>query len=426
MGELPADRFDVAIVGAGLAGLTAALKLRDDGLSVCVLEEAEDVGGRLQTEERAGFLLDRGFQVFLTSYPEPRQWLDFPKLQLMRFVPGALVRKDGQFHRFADPWRRPSALWSLLRSPVGTFADKLKIARMRRRVCRSTTEALYETPDHTTIQALRGQGLSESIIESFFRPFLGGVFLDHELTTSSRLCDFVFRHFALGDATLPSQGMQAIPRQLADKLSPEQLHLATPVGRLTDEGVMLADGRRVESRITLVATNAVSAQAMLPKCDFEKRQRSVACLYFAADRPPVEEPILILNGEGRGPVNNMCVPSQVAPTYAPPGSSLISVTVLATSSKHLVSLEREVRDQLKLWFGGDVLRWEHLKTDWIPEALPRQAAPALTPVVKPPQVSDRVFVCGDHRHTASIQGAMESGRLAAQAITQKLRISVAS
>lgn len=108
----------------------------------------------------------------------------------------------------------------------------------------------------------------------------------------------------------------------------------------------------------------------------------MACLYFAATKPPLEEPILVLNGEGRGPVNNLSVPSQVASTYAPPGSSLISVTVLATSSQYLSSLKRELRDQLKLWFGSQVLRWEHLRTDWIPEALPRQASPALTPVIK--------------------------------------------
>ena len=412
------EAVDVVIIGAGLAGLTCALRLHEAGRTVRLLEAADAVGGRVRTDRHEGFLLDRGFQVFLTSYPEAQRWLDYPALRLKPFCAGALVRYGGRFHRFVDPWRSPRDLLAVALSPVASLGDKLRIFRLRRSVCRGSLAALYERPEQTTAQALRDAGFSERIVERFFRPFLGGVFLDRELNTSSRMFEFVFRMFSLGEATLPSDGMQSIPQQLAARLPSETVQLRTAVDAVSDDGVRLSSGEKVLAGAVVVATDATRAQQLLPDQPFARRQHGVGCLYFAAERPPVEEPILVLNGDGQGPINNLCVPSQIAPSYAPPGQSLVSVTVVISRLDDEPALRQSVLEQSRQWFGRQVGSWRHLRTDWIPAALPAQDPPALSPVIKPQLVRPGRFVCGDHRHTASIQGAMESGRLAAEDILQ--------
>lgn len=125
---------DVVIVGAGLAGLSCACQLTRDGLSSMLIEASDGIGGRARTDEVNGFLLDRGFQVLLTEYPEAKRVLDYPALRLHSFEPGALIRTNGKFHRVADPWRLPSAMLSTLSAPVGTVADKLSLGKLRQRL----------------------------------------------------------------------------------------------------------------------------------------------------------------------------------------------------------------------------------------------------------------------------------------------------
>lgn len=408
------NQWDVIVVGAGLAGLTCARRLNELGASICVLEAATRVGGRVVTDRFDGFLLDRGFQVFLTSYPEAQRWLDFDSLALKPFHAGALVRLGGKFHPFADPWRRPQDALRVAFSPIATWGDKLKVAALRGQVCQGTLEDLFSHPEETTDAKLRREGFSEKVLEHFFRPFLGGIFLDRSLQTSSRMFEFVFRMFAQGKATLPRDGMQAIPEQLASRLAPGTIRFESPVSSLTTNGVQLASGETLSASKLVIATDARTAAHLLPDQTINQSSRHVACLYFAAKEAPVSGPWLVLNGEGAGPINNLCVPSEVAPSYAPEGQALVSCTVLEVTEPN-EELVQDVKSQLVDWFGPRANDWRHLRTDWIPEALPDQSPPALSPVIKPTKVSDTLYVCGDHRHTASIQGAMESGRLAAEA-----------
>lgn len=216
---------DVLIVGAGLSGLCCARQLRQQGVRCLVLEASSGVGGRIRTDIVDGFRLDRGFQVFLTSYPEAKAILDYQALDLKPFLPGALIRYDGRFHEMTDPWRRPSSAIRSLFSPIGSITDKFRIARFRSRLLRGSIYDRFRDPETTSLQALQDAGFSPSIIERFFRPFLGGIFLDSELRTSSRMLNFVFRMFSLGKACLPAEGMEAIPRQLAAALSPDSIRL---------------------------------------------------------------------------------------------------------------------------------------------------------------------------------------------------------
>ncbi len=409
------EELDAIIVGAGIAGLTCAEELCSRERKVLVLESEPTPGGRISTDELDGFLLDRGFQVFLTAYPEAQRKLDYGKLRLHNFEPGALVWRDGTFHRFSDPWRRPRHLLATAFSPVATFADKLRLAKLRRDTTRGDLARLYERPELPTIDLLRQRGFSPIVVEQFFRPFLGGVFLDHDLTTSSRLCEFVFRMFSSGDAALPAGGMRALPHQLADRLPAGVLRLGTCVKSAGKGSVELASGERLCAKRIVLATEEPIVARLTGEQSTGGSNRA-ACVYFAADRPPLEEPILMLNGEGRGPVNNLCVPSQVAPSYAPPGQSLISVTALQWTDA--ATLHGEVRDQLREWFGPVVDSWRHLRTYPIEYALPRQTPPALDPVAKGARLAEGVYRCGDYCDTASINGAMAAGRRAAEAVIE--------
>jgi hypothetical protein len=303
-------------------------------------------------------------------------------------------------------------------SPIGSLADKLRVGRLRSRVLRGTLEDRFRDPETTTLEALRTAGFSDLMIEQFFRPFLGGIFLEADLHTSSRMFEFVFRMFSQGNACLPALGMGMIPEQLYSTLNPEQVRLGTEVARVDSGSVQLASGETLSAPAIVVAVEGDTAARLLGH-SIPTAAQGVTCMYFATDRPPVAEPILVLNGEGRGPVNNLCVPSMIAPAYAPPHQHLISATVLGTAIDD-APLQSMVRTQLTEWYGATVSTWRHLRTYRIAYALPRQVPPHLSAPERPVRWQPHVYVCGDHRDNASIQGAMVSGRRAAEAVLEDL------
>lgn len=415
MGSLESE---VIIVGAGPAGLGCARRLHEAGISFRILEARGAVGGRLRTDTTMdGFRLDRGFQVLLTAYPEVRRLLDYGALDLRPFVPGALVRYAGRFHRLTDPWRRPSL--GALFSPIGSLADKLRVARLRRRVLSGSLADLAARPERTTIDSLAAHGFSPAMIERFFRPFLGGVFLERELTTSSRMFEFVFRMFAEGDTALPASGMGAVAEGLAGALPEGAVRLRSPVARVSPGGrVTLETGEEFEATSVVIATEGPAAARLLARA-VERRWHGVTCLYYAADREPIAEPILVLDGDGRGPVNNLCVPSAVSPAYAPPGAALVSATVLGVPGEGDDVLDDAVRGQLGGWFGRAAVKgWRRLRVYRIDQALPDQSPgrAGMRPVDA--RVGPGLYAAGDHMDSASINGALSSGRRAAETILE--------
>jgi phytoene dehydrogenase-like protein len=213
--------------------------------------------------------------------------------------------------------------------------------------------------------------------------------------------------------------MQAIPLQLADRLPPNTVRLNSPVASVDDGGVTLVSGERIDAQAVIVATEEPAAARLLG-LPVPEKWCGTRCLYFAADKPPLEQAMLVLNGDQAGLINNLCVPSQVAPAYAPAGSALISVTVPGRPQLNESALIQSVREELIAWFGEEVRHWRHLRTYAIDYALPSRKAGSLSPVAKPNRVAGRKLVCGDAWETASINGALRSGRLAAEAVLPML------
>jgi len=402
-------KAEVVIIGAGLAGLTCARRLHETGRECVVLEAAATSGGCVRTEWVDGFRLDRGFQVFLTGYPEARRWLDYDKLDFKAFNPGALVRLDDGMHRVSDPFRRPGQLWATLCAPVGSLADKLRIATLRSRASRGSLDELFARPETTALEALRAHGFSEKMIERFMRPWLGGIFLERELTTSSRVLDFVFRMFAQGDTVVPAAGMQAIPKQLAAGLPAGAVRLGAPVSAIEGRGVRLATGEYLEAKEIVVAAGATAAR-LLPEIA-PPGWRSTVTLYFDAERSPVGEGTLVLNGTRGGRVNNVAVMSDVAPLYAPTGRALIAASIIGDAAEDDAALCSLVKAELAAWWGPEVMAWRGLKVMRI-----RQALPARVPLAQVMPLRPGLWVCVDQHHTTSIDGAMRSGRETADAI----------
>jgi len=407
---------DVIIVGGGIAGLTAAKTLQERGVDWQLLEASDDVGGRIRTDIVDGFRLDRGFQVLLTAYPEAQALLNYEGLQLRTFDPGALIRLDNGFTRFVDPTRRPLSAVSTALSPAATLRDKLLTVAMKRRSRKMPLSDIFSENEQSAIKWLNDFGFSSCIIERFFRPFFGGVFLEPALETSTRMLDFTFSMFNSGAAAIPALGMQEIPRQLASRMPPGRIRLNCPVASIDGVDVILTSGERLAAQSVILAVEEPAAAKLLPEIPYPETQRSVGCVYFRCRKSPVEQPILVLNGTGSGPVNNLSVPSLVAPDYAPEGQHLVSATVLDRHSDDLASLESRVVAQMRDWFGNSVEEWQHLRTYHIGYALPDQSPGRQDARGETACLRDNLILCGDFREHGSIQGAMQSGRRAADLV----------
>ena len=404
------------VIGGGLAGINCARNLEIAGHDYRLLEATGRLGGRMKTDEYRGFLLDHGFQVFLSAYPEAMQVLDYERLELQPFMPGSIIRINQSFQKVVDPANQPFQALGSLFAPLGSLQDKFKLASLRSKIMNQAPEAIFSSKKGlTTYQYLRAQGFSEKIIDRLFRPFLGGIYLSRELETAAQMLEFVFRMFSEGDTCVPANGIQAIPLQLAENIPAEKLMLNHAVRQIDGNELILSSGETLSADNIVVATESPQADRLLNLPAIDAGQHSTTCLYFSTGgEPPTRDRLLILNGNHDGPINSIAVMSQVAPRYAPPGKHLMAVSLVGPPPAEPLS---QVIEQLKSWYKPAYIdQWEHLATYQVSHGLPDKSPAHFLRDPLAFNLPDNYFLCGDHLATASQNGALASGRLAAERV----------
>ncbi|MFD7137239.1 NAD(P)/FAD-dependent oxidoreductase [Streptomyces sp. NPDC059894] len=456
----PTYQADVVVVGAGVAGLSAAQRLNSAGVTTVVLEAAPCVGGRMATEKVDGFRLDRVGQLLSTAYPELALTPGLDALVLRPFAPGVLLHSDGRHHRagaqagaggargalhavralasaprpgalprsragasraVALPGRRPGAPWQTgvpprvrAGAPLGTAVDQARLGAALTRLAATPAERLLRRREVPAAEALAARGLPARTIDGFLRPLLAALLCDPDLTTSSRCADLALRAFAAGRLCLPEGGAEVLPELLARTLPPGTVHTGVRVTSVSTTSVTTAEHGTFRCRAVLVATDARTAAELLPGLrvpDFHP----VTVLHHTTDEPPSTGASLLLDADRGGPVAHTTVTSRVDPSRAPAGRTLVSSTVLGTPPP---GVDTAVRMHLSRLYGTSTTRWETLAVHHTPEAVPTMRAPH--DLRRPVRLLAGLYVCGDHRDTSTVQGALHSAHRASAAILSDL------
>lgn len=409
----------ITIIGAGLSGLTAAVYLHQKNYQVQLIEASDRVGGRIKTDCIDGFRLDRGFQVLLTDYPETKALLDYQKLNLKPFIPGATVLFEGGQFDIADPFRRPTALFGTLFAPVGSLKDKVQTFWLKLKLVRLSNSAIFKQPETDTYSQLKRYGFSQKMIDRFYKPFFSGIFLENELTTSSNMFDFVMKQFSTGDAAIPELGMEEIPKQLAALLPENSIQFETKVTAIENNTIYLENGSEMNSDIIVIATEATGLAGNYI-AQQKQQSHSVTTVYFEATKAPTNQAVVILNAsENKKWVNNLTVMSNISNKYAPDGKVLLSISYNGIPEIDDTIVAENMKAELKQWYGNQVDDWKMLKTYRIQYALPNQDSVSDELTKTDMKINDNIFICGDHLMNGSINAAMKSGRLVAALIDEK-------
>ncbi|MGW3151019.1 NAD(P)/FAD-dependent oxidoreductase [Streptomyces sp. NPDC001177] len=429
----PVYQADVVIVGAGIAGLSAAHRLTSAGVTTAVLEAAPYVGGRMSTEKVDGFRLDRIGQLLSTSYPELRLTPGLEALVLRPFAPGVLLHHDGRRHRAGAPAGGGSARGALhavralasaprgsaaspvrTGAPMGSAVDQARLGVALARIAATPVERILARPELPAAQALAVRGVPARTIDGFLRPLLAALLCDPELRTSSRCADLALRAFASGRLSVPEGGAEALPELLARALPPGTVHTGVRATSISTTSVTTAEHGEIPCRAVLLATDARAAAVLLPGLrvpDFHP----VTVVHHTTDEPLGTGASLLLDADRGGPVAHTAMVSAVDPSRAPAGRALVSSTVLGTPPE---GVDTAVRMHLSRLYGTSTRRWETLAVHHTAEAVPVMRPPH--DLRRPVRLLAGLYVCGDHRDTSTVQGALHSAHRAAAAILADL------
>lgn len=408
-----ADQADVVVVGAGLSGLACTARLQRSGIEARLLEAADDVGGRVRTEVIDGHLCDVGFQLLNPAYPAVKELVDLEALHLQPFAAGVRVRRGDTVATLGDPRREPRLLAATLRSGLVRPRELAGMARWAAPVL-AGEKRIMGREDVTLAQSLDAAGVRGPLRQHVLEPFLSGVLADDTGATSARVVRLLIRWFLLGTPALPRDGMRALPAQLAAELQrPAETGTRVLGVDPTAAGVTVrTPAGSIDARVVVVATDAHDA-GTLGAVPTGRPMSGLVTWWFSTPTGMPQDRLLLVDGD-RGPVVNTAVVSAAAPSYAPPGRDLVQVTTLAGAG---LSDAAALAEAGRLW-RTDVTGWDLMTRHDVTRALPRSQPPL---DLRPPlQVGDGIFVCGDHRDTPSIQGALASGERAARAVAAAL------
>ena len=398
----------IHIIGGGISGLIAARVLEEYGLSATIIEATDRLGGRVKTDVVDGYSLDHGFQVLLTAYPAAKKYLDFDALALQEFLPGSAIFKNGKQKIIGDPLRNLSLLLPTLFSGIGTVNDKLKILALNRRLKKKSIQNIFAEKEQTTHAYLENIGFSETIITDFFIPFFSGIFLENKLDTSSRMFEFVYKMFGEGNAALPKDGIQAIPKQLFEKLKSTTIIFNTKVKSVENGSIKLESGETLKSNFTIIATQASGLVSNL------KNQatlwKSCDTLYFEVAKREIKKPLIGLIAMHNALINNIFYHTSLQ-TSATATKELLSVTVIDRQNLTNKQLVTEVQKELKELCNIDFCTF--IKQYNIPMALPNLQDIQYEMLPSETRLTETIFLAGDTQLNGSLNAAMIAGERAA-------------
>jgi protoporphyrinogen oxidase len=418
---LDQSNYKIHIIGAGVSGLIAATVLEQNGFHPVIIEATDRVGGRVKTDIIDGYQLDHGFQVLLTSYPAAQRYLDLESLDLQKFLPGAAIFRNGKQMIIGDPLRDISLLFSTLFSGIGTFSDKLKVLKLNTRLKKKTLSDIFSDKEQSTLSYLVGFGFSNQMIAQFFKPFFSGIFLESQLETSSRMFEFVYKMFGEGYAALPKAGIEAIPKQLAQKLKNTSFKFNTKVTSIKDGEIVLSDNKKLESHFTIVAADASSLISNLKNQSIA--WKSCDTLYFETETRVIKKPLIGLIPKDDALINNIFYHSSIA-TAIKAKKELLSVTVVDNQNLSNEVLVERVKEELKNYCGIDSCKL--IKQYSIPAALPNLNNLQYEMLPSETRLTTNIFLAGDTLLNGSLNAAMISGERAALGILETLSGNISS
>jgi len=402
----------IHIIGAGVSGLIAATVLENNGYHPIILESTDRIGGRVNTDCISNINLDHGFQVLLTAYPFAQKYLDYKSLELQEFLPGAVLFKNKKKITIGDPLRDLSLLFPTLLASIGTLSDKLKILKLTNRLKRKKISEIFEEPEFTTLEYLKKNGFSDQIIDDFFKPFFGGIYLEDELSTSSRMFEFVYKMFGEGKATIPKNGIVAIPNQLRDKLKNTQFIYNTMVESVKTNEIKLQNSSTIKSDFTIITSGANSLISNLSSNSI--KWKSCQTLYFLTSERVITKNLIGLSSIPKSLINNIYYSKKIDHTE----NYLLSVTII---KKHQLSdsvLIEVVKKELIEIFG--IYKTKFLKLYNIKKALPNLNKLQYEMQPSETQLLPGIYLAGDEQLNGSLNAAMIAGEKAALAIIESI------
>ncbi|MCE7081547.1 FAD-dependent oxidoreductase [Streptomyces sp. ST2-7A] len=417
--DRPAPAADVVVVGAGPAGLAAARLLALADIPVTVLEARDRIGGRMATDHRDGFRLDRGWWPALPGLdgPELRSHLPDPP-RVRALTGGVLLHADGRSHRLGGSGHRSDGLPRHGGRSLTGALDHAWLRANLGRLALLDEERLASRPETSVDRALEARGVPARIAEGFLRPLLAALLCDPLLTTSCRLGDLRLRAFARGGLALVAGGTDRLPARLAADLPPGCVRTGVRVSAVRTREVETEGHGTLRCRAVVVATDAEEAARLLPGLR-RPDHHPVTVLHHTADHLPDAGPTLIVDTARGGPIAHTTAVSAVDPERAPDGRALITSVVLgAEAGEPIETLDKAARSQLARLHGVRAEEWELLAACHDP-----RAAPALPPPYAPrrrTRLLEGLYVCGGHRATPGAGGELASARLAAEAVLADL------
>ncbi len=438
----------VIVVGAGLSGLTCALRLAESGVAVTVLEAAHEVGGRARTLSVGGQPLDRGFQSLFSAYPRTSRLLrdvGIRRRDLIPFDRGAVVH-DGA------SWERMSASpTGVMRFSAFSAGDVRRLAALGAEVAAVPTgRVLAGDERHATgLEYLRARGFTERAIDGFFRPLFGVITADRDLGSDAAYLRFLIQMMLRGPAVIPVEGHGMVSRWAAARV--RQLGgvvrmgarvgaiVTAPEDRGHARGVTVDGAGFVAAAAVVVATDAPAARSLFAELDREcaraldVRPRGVTTLAYELGASFHTGRMIVLNAHrdaGSAQIDLVCQESNLLPCHpADTGARLLATSVDGPEgAADPGALEAAMAALAARWNPG--FPWsrsarlvEVVRQPWAQFAVPPGARDALP---GPKTAVGNVFLAGDVTMHPSIEGAVVAGERAALTAREALAATPSS